>query len=499
MVKKNCMKWVCASVLVMSFLCTPLHSAEDPLKRGMDLYARHRYEEAADMLVTLLSEAKAGDQGRLYLTTGMACLKNAELYRELSRASVSVHLDYLTRLSAQKGEGRSRFVDLFLGETLLEAGTPEKAAACFTRFLACKGVSATYMAIARVGLGAALYEQGKRQDALKLWAAVDKGDPVALSEVAAAYCAAGLVQKDPAAMVERALAMVEASGGVPSMRLLANAIGVYGSMGRILKGIDLLRRADMMQCSFEESPVAHKVIRFYDLALLRVLSQFYGKASVEYLEKALTHPKVQDAARYYLGEAYALTGDIDRSIAMTDVFISSASMSEQYKCMAQVRQAANRYRNGGKADALALLNSLTREHADPFILADILLTCSRLNIESPEAVTRATTLTEQGEGKRLSAVHFALGKYYLERKDHDKALLFMEAGRDKGNKNRIEYNDPLMLVNLAEAYYRTRQFSEALEIYFAMSAHFPAVRQIQVALQGVYSMEERSAGDVKIF
>jgi tetratricopeptide (TPR) repeat protein len=255
----------------------------------------------------------------------------------------------------------------------------------------------------------------------------------------------------------------------------------------------------MMRYSYEESSTAHKVIRFYDLTLLRVLSMIYGKASVEYLERAVTDTKVRDAARYYLGEAYALTGDVERSIETTDVFISSAAMAEQYKRMAQVRQAANRYRNGGKADALTLLNTLTRENTDPSILADILLTCSRLNIESQEAVTRATALTEQSEGKRLSAVHFALGKYYLERKDHGKALSYMEAGRDKSNKNRIEYNDPLMLVNLAEIYYRTRQFSEALEIYFAMSAHFPAVRQIQVAMQGVYSMEERSAGDVKIF
>jgi len=300
-------------------------------------------------------------------------------------------------------------------------------------------------------------------------------------------------------MVERALSMVEGSGGVPSIRLLANAIGVYAGTGQVGKGIALLRHADMRMFSYEESSAAHKVIRFYDLTLLRVLSLFYGRASVEYLEKAVTDTKVRDAARYYLGEAYALTGDIERSIATTDVFITSAAMAEQYKHMAQVRQAANRYRNGGKADALTLLNTLTKEHADPSILADILLTCSRLNIESTEAVTRALALTEQAEGKRLSAVHFALGKYYLERKDHGKALLYMEAGRDKGNKNRIEYNDPLMLVNLAEAYYCTRQFSEALEIYFAMSAHFPAVRQIQVAMQGVYSMEERSAGDVKIF
>jgi hypothetical protein len=74
----------------------------------------------------------------------------------------------------------------------------------------------------------------------------------------------------------------------------------------------------------------------------------------------------------------------------------------------------------------------------------------------------------------------------------------MEAGRDKSNKNKIEANDPEMLTGLAEAYYRTKKFSEGLEIFFEMSQEFPVVRQIQEAVQGVYSMEQRSAGDVRI-
>jgi hypothetical protein len=55
-----------------------------------------------------------------------------------------------------------------------------------------------------------------------------------------------------------------------------------------------------------------------------------------------------------------------------------------------------------------------------------------------------------------------------------------------------------MLAGLAEAYYRTKKFSEGLEIFFEMSHEFPVVRQIQEAVQGVYSMEQRSAGDVRI-
>jgi hypothetical protein len=74
----------------------------------------------------------------------------------------------------------------------------------------------------------------------------------------------------------------------------------------------------------------------------------------------------------------------------------------------------------------------------------------------------------------------------------------MVGGRDKSNKNKIEANVPEALAGLAEAYYRTKKFSEGLEIFFEMSQEFAVVRQIQEALQGVYSMEQRSAGDVRI-
>jgi hypothetical protein len=111
----------------------------------------------------------------------------------------------------------------------------------------------------------------------------------------------------------------------------------------------------------------------------------------------------------------------------------------------------------------------------------------------------ATRAAESGEGRKTRALNVALGRFHLRRGDYGRAVLYLEAGRDKSKKNRIESNDPVMLVNLAEAYYRGRQFSEGLEIYFEMSKHFPVVRRIQEAMQGMYAMEHKSAGDVKIF
>lgn len=484
------------------FLSNPLYAADDPLDHGMELYKEHRYEEAAGLLHSYLSSVKPGKEGAAYLSIGMVYLKNAQLYQELYHTSLSVHLDYFKMLSAVKGESKSRFVKLYMGEVLLEAGEADEAASCFKAFIAegdTKSIKPRYKAIANVGLGISYYLQGKKQKADNLWSGMKGSDPEILSELAAAYYKSGLMDRDPSAMCERSLALLKEAGKEPSMRVIKNIIGVYAGLGHIEKGFDLLKDIDTRMFSHEEASIKNRVIRFYDPALLNNLSILYRKASMVYLGKAAHYDKVRDAAQYYLGEAYAICGDVNRSLELIDSFMLNAKMPQAYKDRAKVMQAEHLYQKGREAEAINMMKALSQETNDPSLLAEILFACGRLKIETPEIIAKASALADTGEGRIFSVLNYALGKYYLWRNDHEKALFYMEAGRDKSNKNRIKYNDPLMLVNLAEAYYRTKQFSEALEIYFEMSNHFPAVRQIQVAMQGVYSMEHKSAGDVKIF
>ena len=46
---------------------------------------------------------------------------------------------------------------------------------------------------------------------------------------------------------------------------------------------------------------------------------------------------------------------------------------------------------------------------------------------------------------------------------------------------------------------RDKKFSETLEIYIEIAKQYPVVRQIQETMQGIYAMEQQSAGEVKIF
>jgi tetratricopeptide (TPR) repeat protein len=494
------MKKFAFSFLLCILTAASAHSADDAASRAMKLFERRHYAEAVVALRADLPSVEQGRQSAAYLTLGMIYLKNAELHRELYRESLSIHLDYLRKIVAAQSKDRSRFVDLYMGEALMETGKITAALTHLEKFAADTSVQQKYRTIAKASIGLGLFLQNDKQKAEETWAGLDTSDPEIKMSLAAMYSKVGLKDKKPVALADEGLADLKKSGSAPTMRDIKNGLTVYATTGLSDKGLDLIKRADLKAFSFRESLGRTKVINFYDPSLLNDLSGLYLQAGIASLEKAAEDAKLRDTANYYLGEAYALSGNIDQSVRATASFISSPQMPQHYRDKAAARQAANQYQKGRQFDAIGTWKDLAmKQPGDPDLLAEILLACDRLKVDCPTIAEKAIASVEAGEGKGFSTLNIAVGRYYLGRKDYAKAVSYIEAGRDKGNKNKIESNDPLMLVSLADAYYRTKKFSEALEIYFEMSKQFPEVRQIQEALQGIYAMEHKSAGDVKIF
>ena len=475
-------------------------AADDLVSSAMKLYEKRHYAEAAAMLRSELPSVEPAKRGGAHLTLGMVYLKDAELHRGLYLTSVASSVDYLKKLAARSGGNRSRFVDLYLGEALLEAGNHGQAAAPLEQFMAREGVEPKYQALARIFLGLSRHLGNQKQKAEELWAGVDTAEPEVKSALAAVYSKAGLRDKNPAGMIEESIAAAKTAGKVLPLGIVADALGVYTREGFTEKGLNLLKRADLKAVSYRESRGRSKVMNFYEPSLLGSLAELFLQASIAALEKAATDPKLKDTANYYLGDAYAQAGNVQQSAKVTAAFISSAQMPQSYKDRATARQAANQHQRGRQFEAIGVWDELSRKQPqDPDLLAEVLFACGRLKTDCPKVAQRAVAAVETGEGKRFFNLNIALGRYYFGKRDYKSAAIYMEAGRDKGNKNKIEYNDTVMLVDLAETYYRTKKFSEALEIFFEMGKQFPEVRQIQEALQGVYSMEHKSAGDVKIF
>jgi tetratricopeptide (TPR) repeat protein len=491
--------WFLSFIIIIPVAAAQAYAADDAVTRAMKLYEKHHYAEAAAILQADLPSIEPGKQGAARLTLGMIYLKNAELHRELYRETLALHLDYLKKLSSARGRSRSRFVDLYLGEALLESDKADVASTYLEKFVADAGVEPRYKDIAKVSLGLSFSLRSKREKADEVWAAVDASYPELKAALAAAYSKAGLREKKPVELADESIRDLKKTERAPSLRHLTDVLTVYSAAGLTDRSLELLRRADLRSYSYRETLSKTKIINFYDTSLLGDLSTLYLQAAVSALEKAKEDNKLKDTANFYLGEAYALSGHIDQSMKATAAFIASPSMPQQYRDKAMARQAASQYRKGRQFDAIGTWDELSKKQpGDPDVLAEILLSCARLQVNCPKVAQTSAASAEAGEGKRFSGLNVALGRYYLVKKDYAKATSYLEAGRDKSNKNKIEFNDPIMLVSLAQAYYRTKKFSESLEIYFEMSKQFPEVRQIQEGLQGVYAMEHKSAGDVKI-
>ena len=490
--------WATVIVIVAAAASTPAYSADDPVGRAMKLYEKRHYAEAAFALKAEMGAIEPARQSAAQLTLGMLYLKNAELHRELYQTSVTATVDYLKKLATDQGKNKSRFADLHLGEALAAIGKPDTAIIHLERFIASEGTEPKYKALAGVALGLCHFLKDDKQKAEDLWKGLEAVDPEVKAELAAAYAKAGRKEQDPVAVIDNELNSKKA-GAALSMRMVKNALSVYAASGHAEKGIELMKHADLKAVSYRESISKSKIISFYELSLLQDMSSLFLQASIAALEKAAADAKLKDTVNYYLGEAYALAGNIDQSFKTTTSFLSSP-MPQQLKDKAMARQAANHYQKGKQFEAIGVWDELMQKQpADPEVLAEVLFSCGRLKIDCPKVAQKSSAAVEAGEGRRLFILNIALGRYYFAKKDYPKAAVYFEAGRDKSNKNKIESNDPVMLVELAETYYRTKKFSEALEIYFEMSKQFPEVRQIQEAMGGIYSMEHKSAGDVKIF
>jgi len=497
--------WLALS-LAAALGAVPAYGADDPVGAATKLYEKRRYEQAARVLEDALDRLDAGRRAQAQLLLGTIYLRNADLHEALARTAAAAELDYLGKLLKTGGEGRSRYARLYLAEAQLARGNPREAGRLFERVRADASVEPRYRAIAGIGLGSALWAQRDATRARALWAetvpASGVRDQGGAAEIALARAAA---QGRARAVDARSLA--RAADGAAAARELSPRgrrylVEIYVAAGAPDRALAVARAADPGAPSYVERFKAakgtSKSIAFYDLALLTDLAQLYRELARRRLEQAAADARMKPSAEYYLAEALSGLGEYGEALAFAQAFVARPQAPAQYRERARARAALIAHRQGRSAEAESAWTAIAEQTSDPEVLADVVLGCADAQAKCARALAHAGQVAEAGDGRRAQRLNFALGRYSLVRKDYARAIAYMETGRDKSNKNKIEANDPEMLAGLAEAYYRTKQFSEGLEIFFEMSGEFPVVRQIQEAMQGVYSMEQRSAGDVRI-
>jgi len=434
------------------------------------------------------------------LTLGMIHLGSAKFFRELHDTALAIEMDYLKQLSRQRTGKASRYVYYFMGLALLEAGEPADSAKYLRRFARSAGARSAMKPYADIDLGIAYVRLKNPQNAARLWSGVDAKRPEIKAALASAYAVTGAKNINPVLMAEDALKEAGRQHRTVDSRMIRNMLRAYSQGGATEKSLELLEKNDFKEAAYTEELGSSKTINFYDLSVLDSMAIAHLNAAIMYLKEADRDAKLGVTARYYLADAYLQQGDAEMSLHAAISFLAQPKIPAQYGNSARVQQAIAYRMMGQKADSAEIWQSLVDKSArDPELLTALMQACAPASADCKKIEKISLAAVENGEGKKFFPLNAALGKYYLSQKNYAKAVLFMEAGRDKANKNKIDVNDPVMLMSLAEAYYRSKQFSESLEIYFEIGKQFPAIRQVQEAMQGIYAMEHKSAGDVKIY
>jgi hypothetical protein len=466
------------------------HAADDSLKKASQLLERHYYESAAATLRAATAGTELAPVAALMLAR--AYIQNAQLYRLLQNSSLAIGKQYLNKLVAQKGNERSLYVTLYYGEYLAESGQSREGVAQLKNFIAQKDSAPNYRDTAQMSLLAA-------QNTAK--PAPRSADPLVRSQYAAALSRIPASRAEAVVQIDQALAEMLKTNPIVPVRAMSNAIAVYARSGQSGKALALLASADLGRPSYEEVISKTKALRFYDPALLGNLAELFEAEAQRLLLRLQSNARLKPVAKFFLLNLYLNTGEFNKAAALLpELLDANSDLPAAYRERVLLLQAASDVRSGQAARGNAVFAELGRKYEqDPALLAQVLQTCVRVKASCASVTASARALAQTSQGERFRSLHHAVGEQYAADGRNEQALLSMETARDKSNKNRIDTNDPVLLVHLADLYFIGKSFSESLEIYFELSKEFPAVRQLQESAQGVYSTEYRSAGDVKIF
>lgn len=465
---------------------TGLYAADENQKKASQLLGKHYYASAAALLRGASPAADPTAENALLLARVYA--QNARLHRALQRSSLDIGVTYLKKLATQSGRERSRFVSLYYAEYLLASGKKREGLVQLRRFIGQNKQEPVYRELARAQLTPAAPDLSKHLH------------PLVRSQLAAAM--SSTPDQKSAAVVQTDLALAELSRANPLLpvRAVSNALGVYARGAQSAKAFAVFEAADLSQPSYEETIGAAKVLRFYDASLLGNLAELYQAEAERLLQRAKADSRLKPLAAYFLVELYLDAGQFAKATTMSQELLASKDLPPVYRERLDIMMAVLEIHGNQATRGNATLNTLGKKYEqDPLLLGEVLMACVQHKAKCPAVISAARNLAASNQGEKFRSLHFAVGEHYAHEGKPDRALLELETARDKSNKNRIDNNDPLLLVRLADLYFANKSFSESLEIYFEMSREFPALRQLQEAAQGVYSTEYRSAGDAKIF
>ncbi len=453
------------------------------LEGAQDLFRRSHWEEARAHLRAQWSVVAPKDRPAATFLIGRSHVREAELCRAERRIGIEVGLAYLKELAGQRVNRRVALVPLFTAFYELAAGDNGTAARALQAAAANPALPAEWKAVARLRHAVALQRLRRANEAAtvlgqpgveaRFWRMVENG----------------VEDGSPVSAATR------------RERLLGSALLFRGARSataeQLVAGVDL----DLPDAEDRSDP--KKILRFHDpivaaawericweRAVLALRPQAIGGVGVE-----------QTLAAYYTGQSLFELG----ALAEAAKFLKQASASSlppPLQASARVLLAACSWKGRTPAaEELAPLWDATSAQADSLLLWDELRRGDLARTEpfASKLDRRIQDLLQSPSERPNGALVGRWALVRLRRGGDPGALLATLAEyRDDSNKNKIDSNDPLLLLALAAANHRNQQYPQALETLFELAKSFPGLRGLQWNLQGVYAARQKAGGETRI-
>lgn len=500
-------KKIITAFIILAFILLALnivsHAAEEGLKKAMEKYETHRYSEGIALLRKEIEGRQKDELALPYFILGRFYLKEAELYRTMYETSIMTTNEYLNKLNNLKSVKKSRYLPYFLGLLYLEINQPKKAIPLFQQFINSSPADKGFKEKAKLRLGAAYYIAGNRKMAEEQWAQVSASDEEVIADKAYIFARLNIKLKDAIDMVQNAVNLSQKNSDKNYRKIYRETAFVYYKNDMVDAAIELLEKVPLNEPDMVDNIERNKMLRFYDMSVMADISTIYYYTASKYFNKVMNlrgREKYEDLIRFYLSEISYRLNMYDEAVREINTFMKSNKLDARYNKRIRVLLAACYYKKNNRKQAFEIWDEIINKNLqDDNALSAVMDTYAELNIDATSILKLIEGQTVSREEKKMKPYYNSLGGLYYSRKDYEKSVQAFELVRDKANKNKLESNDPVFLIRLANSYYRLKKYSEALEIFFEMGKSYPAVRQVQDTIQGVYSSDEKGSGDVRIY
>lgn len=458
-----------------------LAAVKPGLEGAQELFRQNHWEAARGHLRSQWGSLPDKDRAAATFLMGRSYVREAEFYRALGRFGVEVGLAYLQELAAAAANRGVAWIPLFKGLYQVEADRNAEGERTLLA-VAQSTLPLEWKASARLRRALAFHRLRRVQEAAAVKDTTPEGRFCRLLMSGAA---------EPAAPPPRA-------GGREKLLIAA----VLFRAGRAPEAEALLSGLNLDLPDVEDKSDPKKLLRFHDPIVATAWERICWERAVVTLKPLATGGAGMERAlaAYYVGLSLVRLGVTEEPASFLKE--AASSLGPDLQPSARLLLAASSWTGRAPAgEELAPLWESTRAQPEAVLLWDEL---QRRDVAKAEPFAtkleaRLKELLPPSSERPSGALVGRWGLARLRRDDDPGALITaLSDHQDKSNKNKLEWNDPLLLVALAAANYRDREYPQALEALFELSKAFPGMRSLQWNMQGIYAARQRAGGEARI-